>query len=193
VRVGGRETQEDCVVAERLKETTVHGWLLAVLDGHGGDKASAGCAAHLPVSFAQAWSESNGSTEAAVRQVFAELDSLSRRDSGGTTLSLAVVDEKGGRVTVGFVGDSPVVVRSVDGVLCFPQRHHASDEVQRQHAIERGAAFRSGYLFNRREDGALDRDGGAIILSRALGASNFAFVDPTPQIERLDLGPESSS
>ncbi len=188
---GARATQEDRVVAERVRLADRDVWILAVLDGHGGDGAAHACAAALPTLLQESWHDADGSMSEALNLTVGKLAELADKAEGGTALSVAIVDERASAVCAATVGDSPIVVETADGDLWSPSRHHASNREQRQRAIARGAVFQGGYLFNRARDGEADKERGAIILCRALGAGRFPFVDATPDSEMMDVGPRS--
>ena len=209
--LGARRTQQDRFLLTQIGE----GYLLAVLDGHGGPETADCACARLPTllqEHASALWRHPAQTERMFQHIFVQLQEACRsgsRDSG-TTLTLAwfapsISPQDGApawRLNIATLGDSPLALTSADGYFAAPE--HAVDlhprDVQEireilAHAKQRPASREMAF----RLAAAEIRDGriwigpsphvrSGIELTRALG--DFAF-DPlllrTPYTETLYL------
>lgn len=124
---GSRRTHEDRYLALRVNRkhqgvVREHGWLLAVMDGHGGSEASQAVQDLLPHAFQHAYREHRDDTRKLLRRAIALLDQDPRikyQISAGTTLSMAYIADDGVAVHVAHLGDSPVVLFDAGGHILF--------------------------------------------------------------------------
>lgn len=162
--IGGRSVQEDRFIAV---EVDGEGALLAVLDGHGGRGAVDLVSTNLEPLFLTA-REELGDTEAIV-STLERLDEMARHEDSGTTVSVAWVSGKTMHAHVGVIGDSLVAVRSPGQDDWFSPVHNVkTNAAERMAAIDRGAVFRDGYIWETR-----DR---FLELSRTLGDAHFSKI-----------------
>lgn len=136
--LGGRYDQEDRYVCAPLGG----GYLCAVLDGHGGAAVAERAASVLPARLTEALAE-EGTVEEALARAVAELqretaDGCPRPERGepysGSTLSLAYLEPAAGRLHLGVLGDSPVLLRRPGRPDHLGPRHcvrHCPGDVER--------------------------------------------------------------
>ena len=119
---GRRSRQEDRYVAARIGR----GYLLAVLDGHGGHEVAERGALRLPslVADALATHQTADALRGAVEQLVAELAD----GPSGSTLSAAYVEpaDDGMQVVTAQLGDSAVVIGPPGGDLIVTTEHSAA-------------------------------------------------------------------
>lgn len=193
---GNRPYQEDRFVVTPVRD----GYLLAVLDGHGGPGIAEDCALALPGLLQQALEDMNldetPPTEA-FRRVIAELVArypsardVWMNDTGGTTLSAAFIEDD--RITTAVLGDSPILLRT-DGQNWIAPAHNVElnpRDVARIEAAHQDRIMR----------GELHIDSShlrlaswtALALTRAIGDRDFArYLIREPEVETHPLTPES--
>lgn len=157
---GSRPYQEDRIVTKRIDTTIVHGILLAVADGHGGDNTSSYVAQQLSDGlFDRMLADGNtNSMNDSVSLTFQYLNDstleLSRKTfahySSGTTLSLAFIPDGQDNLHVGVIGDSPLILAKKNGKFHISPEHNArSNDEERKAAEHRGGVFENGYLCSR--------------------------------------------
>lgn len=183
---GKRPYQED----RHAIITTEHNLIVGVFDGHGGEEVSAFCAANL----LPAWHavESNLACRFDSGKMAAMFDYLNVRTEHireGSTASIVIIPKNGDQVTVGILGDSPVLVKQDDGrIVASPQHNVRSNPEEVKAAQSRGGVIHNGYLFNGR--GSLDSNG--LQMSRALGDAWLGTVlSRTPDIYGVTVGKKS--
>jgi serine/threonine protein phosphatase PrpC len=180
---GMRSTQEDRFHHTKilLKNGTI-GSLLAVFDGHGGDKASAACL-EIMGGPRTAGFVHHLDGEGAVREIFKELHKKTAHMNDGTCAALTLIH--GDSITIGIIGDCSVIIQS-DKELHISPQHNARTNIDERHAAER----RGGEYI---EKALRSPDGGCWIqLARALGDANFGNVIlREPEIYSLALLPKS--
>ncbi|KNC50416.1 serine/threonine protein phosphatase, partial [Thecamonas trahens ATCC 50062] len=159
--------------------------LFGVFDGHGGSKASLFCAQRLPHLLAASEPYRAGSIDAALTEVFVELDAALNRDprssfmkEGTTALVAACI---GSQLVVANAGDSRAVLVAASGeATILTQDHHPQLPGERA----RIEAFGSRVVADPRSGTA--RVDGVLAVSRALG--DFMFKD----YDRDEPGPPSA-
>lgn len=179
---GPRPAQEDRFVVARLDEAPGGPLLIAVMDGHAGSAASDHCADRLEEAVAEALDRDSGPVEA-LRSAIAVLEGETHEVGAGTSLTAALIAEDG--ATIAVLGDSPAVYRDASGDVGIGPVHNAlTDPEGRQAALRRGAEYVGGYL--------VDADSGeGVALTRVLGDAALGFLERTPEIFTVDLGPDS--
>ncbi len=182
---GPRLRQEDRYLIERVEgPNDRRGYVLALLDGHGGSAAADRCVDAIPRLLALAGDEGEEET---LRRVAGELDDLTRGMASGTTLSLAYVLESHHRVTIATIGDSPALVLDAGGRVWLSPSHNVRVNRPERHAAEkRGGQYDgAGYVRN-------PATGYGLQMSRALGdAAMGAVLSRKPELHTSSLGPGS--
>jgi serine/threonine protein phosphatase PrpC len=181
---GPRPGQEDRYVVEPLcSPEGVSGYLLAVLDGHGGAAVAEYCQRELPAVFSLAGPED---AENALRRAVRALDQGTRKERSGTTLSAVCLLESHEVATVAVLGDSPVFTLDRRGRTAVSPVHNVRVNLEeRRQAEGRGGLYLSGYMVSA-------ETGDGLQVSRALGdASLEGIVSREPQVYSVELGPGS--
>ena len=179
---GLRDAQEDRFAVVSLSDD--RGWILGVFDGHNGAAVAELAAQLLPEAFRQALALHHDA-KAAVEATIGALRAEAADRYEGSSVSLAFVDERNARVTVGVLGDSPVIVRDAAAACVIGPLHNTFlDPEDAQRAIERGALLVGPYLV--RSDTM-----SGVNLTRTIGDAEFEFLGRTPETVDADLGPES--
>jgi serine/threonine protein phosphatase PrpC len=178
--LGLRDYQEDRYVVHH----TNAGVLLGIMDGHGGEDVADVCRDYL----ATFWDLSilNRHPQEALGLVVWQLDCITNEYHCGSTVSLAFVPTAEDFVHVATLGDSPVIVRSPDGIAHVSTSHNVRTNLEeREAAIKRGAEYRNGYIF----DAQQWRNGDGLQMGRALGDSSLSTIlSRKPSIETHVLG-----
>jgi serine/threonine protein phosphatase PrpC len=148
---GARPEQEDRFLILRVERRNhpvipEHGWLMAVMDGHGGPQAATAVEKRLPGAFQRAFKECRGQ----YRQVMSRAVAILNEDpevrcqiSAGTTLSMVYVANNLPHVYVAHLGDSPVILFDGGGNILFRTEEHniitnpREVEIARQRCVER--------------------------------------------------------
>ncbi|MBI2057854.1 MAG: protein serine/threonine phosphatase 2C family protein [Candidatus Yanofskybacteria bacterium] len=184
---GARFYQEDRYIALRPQiKGNFSGWLLAVMDGHGGSEVSEFCLDNIPNIFFKATNLGRQSVnEAILKQIVGLLAKETNNMEAGSTLSLVYVDEVASVARVAVLGDSPVVVRDSTGKIVLSPEHNV-----RTNGVELEAAKKRGAIYDPR--GYICNSEGYTQLSRALGDRIFSdFVSHEPETYSVNLGPDS--
>lgn len=178
---GLRDHQEDrCVISS----TRDNGLLLAVMDGHNGDKVAQLCADYL----AELWRQGTlrGLSELGVLgSVIEDLAHMTGEyQDEGSTISIVHIPDSGEYAFVATLGDSPVVAERASSLLSVSPSHNVRLSPRE--------------LYMARERGALDMGDGYIRLlpygpglqmSRSLGDGNLgAIVSKVPELYSVKLG-----
>jgi len=187
---GSRSEQQDRYICTRIDLANGPrraGHLLAILDGHGGQRTAEIAAEGLASVFEKSVREAAGRVDQALRVTFQDLVELTQKEPSGSTLSIVYVPDDKPRAYVGVLGDSPVIIQDVTGSLFVSPLHNARwNPPERAAAVARGAIYRGGYL----EDPDVPDYG--LQLSRALGDRNLArILNREPEIQRVELGNKS--
>jgi serine/threonine protein phosphatase PrpC len=165
-RQGERDHQEDYTVCVPIKKKRVSGWLLAVMDGHGGKETAEFVARVMGKCFSIT---SLAGAEDSLRKLVAKLNGLTANfKQKGTTLSIVCVIKSPSsqyRAVIAVLGDSPVFIFDKYENLHMSPEHNVGTNVEERIAAEqRGGVYREGYLCRSSEQGDY-----AVQLSRALG------------------------
>lgn len=183
-RQGPRISQEDrgfCKRIERYEPIVSQGfcgWLLAVMDGHGGPSVAELCANEIGDLFML---QDADHTEEALLNLVAVLNAKTAHSHEGSTLSVACVIEDCDKVSIAVLGDSPVIVLDGKGKLhVSPEHNTRSNGVEREAAEKRGGVCKDGYLYKKDGDRGLQ-------LSRALGDAYLeGVISREPEIYTLE-------
>lgn len=178
--VGARNYQEDRFVVQEFDE----GYLLAVMDGHGGDQVVEFIANNLVGVFGE--TTINSSYSGRLQEIFSKLNLDTRSMHSGSTLSLVFLPNNEERAYVAVLGDSPVIIRTGEGEIFVSPEHNARSNLEERAAAEaRGAVFDRGYLYTSDMRAGLQ-------MSRALGNSELdSFLSREPEICIVELGEKS--
>lgn len=161
---GPRPHQEDYFTCLRFVHEEMDGWVLAVMDGHGGKDVAKICAENIDTLF-NAMPNPDG-MEHELQQLVFNLNALTDEYYAGSTISVACVLPSHNRVSVAVLGDSPVFVLDGSGKFHRGPTHNVRDNlVERKAAVKRGAVYENGYIYVSDEFGF---DYG-LQMSRALG------------------------
>jgi serine/threonine protein phosphatase PrpC len=162
--IGGRDYQEDRSFVRTLGNNRAYKkHVLAVMDGHGGDRTAHLCKKALEEIFTPNIFRGYHDARRLLRRQIQRLKSLTTNCySSGTTLSIACMMERTDEVTIAILGDSPViVVDNLNKVHVGPEHNVITNVKEREEAVARGGLFAGGYIRN--------GNGGGLELSRALG------------------------
>ncbi|MFH1473256.1 MAG: hypothetical protein ABIF06_02525, partial [bacterium] len=148
-RQGPRSYQEDFSIHIPIQESKVQGWLLAVMDGHGGPEVSELIAQETGKTFKI---KDVRKSEEALSNLVSVLNAktVHFRDVGSTLSVVCVVRGPSGgfRASVAVLGDSPIVVLDKNGKLHISPEHNIRSNIQeRQAAEQRGGVCMGGYLY----------------------------------------------
>lgn len=143
---GPRNYQEDRYFYKKVEGHDFHGWLMAVMDGHGGSATAELCVREIGNLFKL---ENADQSEEALRNLISELNSITRHLGDGSTLSAVCVLESHKKVSVAVLGDSPVVIVSQDGSLNVSPEHNVRTNAAECEAVKkRGGRIDQGYVWN---------------------------------------------
>jgi serine/threonine protein phosphatase PrpC len=175
--IGSRRYQEDQGVIARLSIGT----LLAVCDGHGGQRAADIAAGILPELFKANY---GGDAKETFRKVISSLNETLLFEGSGTTLSAVFIPADGDRVTVAILGDSPVIVWHGTEIWYSPEHNVRSNPSEAGVMAARGITVFNGYIMNQRGHG--------LQLTRALGDADFSEeLSRTPEIFEFTMQPHN--
>lgn len=177
---GMRASQEDRKVVVAVDG----GYALAVFDGHNGDDTAELASRMFPDAFRSSL-ERHGPGRACVEATIGILREATADRFEGSSASVAHVDERSGKVVVGVLGDSPVIVRDAGGELVLAPVHNtATDPDGAEAAVERGAERMGPYLVD-------PSTGEGVNLTRTIGDAPLRFLGRTPDALSAELGPSS--
>jgi serine/threonine protein phosphatase PrpC len=181
---GPRPYQEDRYLVHSFSLADgLSGYLLAVMDGHGGSETADLCRDLTPGIFHLTGPET---LEASLRKVVAGLDEQTRQMHSGTTVSLVCVLESHRRAAVAVIGDSPVIAVDRDGQMIISPEHNVRTNLEeREQAQQRGGIYEAGYIRS-------PRTGEGLQMARALGDCGLDdILSREPTVYAVDLGPQS--
>lgn len=182
---GRRYYQED----RRVVHSTPEGYLLAIFDGHGGEYASERCAAILIDVFDIVVKKAKSTKPVLdsvdfrfiIQEIFEVLKKETENYSAGTTASIVFVSKYNWAVA-GILGDSPVLIKTLDGSIWLSPEHNVrtnAEDCERAQAL--GASISGGYMF-------ATWFGSGLQMTRALGDKEFDKVlNRNPEIFRFPL------
>lgn len=190
---GRRLYQEDRFVVIRHDTQEVKGWLLGVMDGHGGAEVAEFCEKNIENFFKILLPKPLMITDV-LRKLIHMLNEKLKYINSGSTISLVYIQEanSGGdaaRAFVAILGDSPVMIKDKNGDLVMSMEHNVRTNLaDRKVAIQKGAVYSVGYIWDNPNSDI--RSG--LQLTRALGDSRLErYLNREPEIYSVDLGPES--
>jgi serine/threonine protein phosphatase PrpC len=178
---GTRPYQEDKYFTLHTKEGlylhTKEGLYLGVFDGHGGAECSAFCADVFPSILQR---------KPVLQDALEELNVETRSMHSGSTASVVFLPKGNTKAHVAVLGDSPVIIKRVDGSIWIAPEHNVrTNKVEAEAAKARGGFVSGGYLF-------AHYDGSGLQMSRALGdAALDGILLRTPEIFEHELGENS--
>jgi serine/threonine protein phosphatase PrpC len=147
---GSKPTQEDRLLNQRIEIDGVangYGQLLAVLDGHGGDKVSDLLCRNLPILFSEFLVKQKGDVSKAIAKAIETLHQMTINESPGSTLAMAYIPEGELDVHVAALGDSLILVARSDGSDMQGPIHNAEhNQEDRDEAVRRGGTYAKGYI-----------------------------------------------
>lgn len=181
-KMGRRAYQEDRYVVHH----TAAGILLAVIDGHGGEDVADVCKDYVGPFWDLAASNQRPYDKALALTIW-ELNCITNEYHSGATISLAFVPVDEMSVHVATLGDSPVIVRSPDGVNHVSESHNARTNLDEREAAEkRGAIYEGGYIWNGFPGSARSE---GLQMTRCLGDTYMGpMISRDPAIEVHPLG-----
>ncbi len=164
-----------------------HFWVLAVCDGHGGEKVADVVGKNLIHSFEEASRRHKKDIRESLRDTVRQLHELTKAMLSGTTLSLVVISDSGMRADVAILGDSPVIICDATQSIWICPEHNARTNVsERDAAIARGAYYYDGYL------GITPSVRPGLQVSRTLGDAGLdKILNREPELFTVPLGRES--
>lgn len=176
---GRRDYQEDRFFVSRQKSGT----LIAVMDGHGGDKVAQRIAQFLPAMWRK-YHVANAKTT--ILSIFHELNLLTRHEEEGSTTSVVFIPEGSTTVHAAVLGDSPIIIQGVEGKLNVGPMHNArSNPAELQAAKEKGARFDGNYI----HAGPFS---GGIQMTRSFGDRDFEnILNRSPQYYTVECDKSS--
>ncbi|MDP3963356.1 MAG: PP2C family serine/threonine-protein phosphatase [bacterium] len=175
---GPRTYQEDRAHFQRIEKGDCDGWLLAVMDGHGGEAVSEYCRQRIGEYFML--SEAS-KAKTALSKLIARLARETENFRAGSTISIACILESHRKAVIAVLGDSPVIVLDGAGKLhASPEHNVRSNAKEREAAEKRGGIYMDGYIYSRHGDLGLQ-------MSRALGDHNLhSVLSRDPEIYTID-------
>lgn len=178
--IGTRDYYEDRLVIQELTD----GWLLAVMDGHGGAEAATFIADNLVQIFSET-AEEPSFVPSKLAVVFRKLHLGTKHMHPGSVLSLVFLPRNVAKAYVAVLGDVPVVIKGSGGKIFTGPEHNArSNPKERAAAEARGAVYSGGYLYEKYTQAGLQ-------FARALGDRECdSFLNREPEICTVDLGDE---
>lgn len=170
--IGMRNYQEDRFIFS----SEDYGWLLAVADGHMGDKTVSFCHQYLTQIFR--------ATNSLIDTVHI-LHEQTKNFESGSTLSAVHIPKNASVAHVAVLGDSPVIIKGRDGIINISPEHNVRTNLsERQYAVSKGAHYADGHIWV--------ENAGGHQLTRSLGDRSFRSVfNDEPEIYSIELGPES--
>lgn len=154
--------------------------VLAVLDGHGGQRCANYCKNRLlALTKMFTWEK----PEQCLASICATLAQECRDMQSGAALSIVYIADDSAIVAI--LGDAPVIIIDADGVTNISPEHNVrSNYKEARAAVERGGFISGGYLYN--------SSGSGLQMSRALGDRALAdIISTVPEIYCVALGPKS--
>ncbi len=184
---GPKPTQEDRLLNQRIEIDGVsngYGQLLAVMDGHGGDKVSDLLCRNLPILFSEFLVKEKGDVSEAISKAIETLHQMTINESPGSTLAMAYIPEGELDVHVAALGDSLILVARSDGSDMLGPIHNAEQHQEdREEAVRRGGTYAKGYIripFGERTMGLQP--------TRAFGDCEFRdLLNREPSIQHISL------
>jgi serine/threonine protein phosphatase PrpC len=163
---GLRSYQEDRYFSSRFME----GLCFGVFDGHGGAGCSDFCENNVVKLLEEIEKEEAPfSATSVLESLIAKLNQRTYRLETGSTASIVLLPRTLDSVCVAILGDSPVIVKRVDGtVWTAPEHNVRSNQAERSAAEARGGYVHGGYLFAHSDRG--------LQMSRALGDRGLSSV-----------------
>ncbi|MDB5194640.1 MAG: putative protein phosphatase [Parcubacteria group bacterium] len=144
---GGRDAQEDRAVFIKLDGELRRGWILALMDGHGGKEVAEVCSEDID-ELVSRFAQKEGTTENMLRLIVEELNRRTEHCNAGSTLSIACILEDKDEVTLAVLGDSPIVIVDNKGRIHRGPIHNISSNKAELEAAEARGAERDGrYIF----------------------------------------------
>ena len=172
---GGRQYQEDRFVVIRYDTPEEKGWLLAVMDGHGGSEVADLCEKSLGSLFRSLISGPAMITDV-LRQLIEALVKKTRGMDTGSTISVVYISETNSNAFVAILGDSPVIIKTVHGLWVSPEHNIRTNEQDRKSVLENGVRYDGGYMCD-------PVTGNGLQLTRALGDRDFdKFLIREPEV-----------
>lgn len=182
---GGRPHQEDRLIFSKKRISDQEfGWLLAIMDGHGGNYVAEYCAKNLEIFFEQALNKKKEVDLDVLRGTVNLLNESTRHQEAGSTISLAFISETSAKALVAILGDSPVLILDRHEKINIGPEHNVRTNLkEKQAAISRGAEYSDGYIYV--GDYGLQ-------MSRALGDSSLDEVlSREAEVYEVELGDNS--
>ncbi len=167
IEQAGREHQEDRYFVGQFGSGRNKSFLLAIMDGHGGEAAAEYCRREMEKCFR----ESRGPNAVEkMRHLVKLLHGVTQGFwSIGCTLSLAWIRPSARSATVAVLGDSPIFFLDSTGALFMASVHNVvSNLFERQAAVARGGIFRNSYIQNEAKVG--------LKISRGLGDAEMGEI-----------------
>lgn len=170
---GPRPHQEDRYFFETVPPSLPTGFLMAVMDGHGGSETANVCEKEIGPAFSSVFNQALD-PKILLRSLVSILVDKTSALRSGSTLSVAWVMEDREEVAVAVLGDSPIIVIDKQGKINLSPDHNVrTNAIERKRAVERGAYYDGRYIYN--------RSGRGLEMSRALGdigLNNILSRDP---------------
>lgn len=161
--IGDRNTQQDRLCVHRIGPFL----LAAVFDGHGGEQAAEFASTQFPICLSDDLHELDA--KPALKNAISHLVDALKDEYSGTTLTAALIDEAGARVTLAVLGDSPALVFQPDSDTPYcPPQHNLSlcpNDAEAIRALGLGR-ISEGYIWDHSGDRGVN-------LTRALGDAAF--------------------
>lgn len=176
---GRRPYQEDRFITHQFDD----GLLIAVFDGHGGDKTSQFAVDNV----VGLWQSSAGQPKTRMATLFRSLNALTKDFDAGSTASIVFIPKSNRQAIVGILGDSPVLIKNSDGELNIAPEHNVrTNGAEVDAAIRRGAVMANGYMFANRFENGLQ-------MTRALGDKSLhSILNRLPEIYTVRLSSTKS-
>lgn len=173
---GTRFYQEDRFSVIRHETQKEKGWLLAVMDGHGGAEVARYCEENIESKFKPLISDPQLMITDVLRQLIEVFVKETRGMDAGSTISLVYISETSERAFVAILGDSLVIVKNAHGLWISPEHNIRVNQADKKIVLSKGA-FSDGYYMS------ASKLGQGLQLTRSLGDASFdRFLIREPEI-----------
>lgn len=169
------------------------GIVIAVFDGHGGERTAEWLGVNLPSILIEELAVNE--PKLALEKTFKRADEATHNDHAGSTATVVFIpnDVSSGRLTsdqrtqtvayIAVLGDSPVIAKFTSGLRHVSPEHNVrTNLVEREAAEERGGIYAGGYICR-------GFSGPGLQMGRAFGDSNLGkIISKEPEIYDIPLG-----
>jgi serine/threonine protein phosphatase PrpC len=174
---GLRDYQEDRSFTYESELGTV----IAVFDGHGGERTAEWLGVNLPSILIEELAVNE--PKLALEKTFKRADEATRQNHAGSTATVAFIPNDKLTAYIAVLGDSPVIAKFASGLRHVSPEHNVrTNLVEREAAEERGGIYAGGYICR-------GFSGPGLQMGRAFGDSNLGkIISKEPEVYDIPLG-----